>query len=196
MGKAQLISWEKYFQNTKGKPPRPLLVEALAFVKNKDTALDFGSGALNESKFLLKEGFNHVFALDKTSVALSIAADLPKDKFEYIISTFEDFNFPNEYFDLINAQYALPFITPESFDFVFSKIDKFLKTGGIFTGQFFGDRDGWKDNKTMTFKSKIEAEKYLGNFKVLSFKEEEQDKSTAAGDEKHWHVFHFIAEKK
>lgn len=54
--------WKEYFVNTKDKPPRALLVTALAYVNNRDAAIDLGSGALNDSMFLLKEGFKKVVA--------------------------------------------------------------------------------------------------------------------------------------
>ncbi len=48
----------------------------------------------------------------------------------------------------------------------------------------------------MTFKTRIEAKDLLRDFKVISFKEEEMDAKTAMGSMKHWHIFHFIVQKK
>jgi len=172
-----------------------MLVKALGFVKSKNEALDFGSGALNDVIYLLSQGFKHVIALDKVAVAAEIAETLPADRFEYVISTFERFNFPKEKFDLINAQYALPFISPDSFMRVFEDMHKSMNSGAILVGQFFGDRDGWKDNKAMTFHSRAAVEGLLKDFKVIELQEEEQDKKTASGDMKHWHVFHFVVSK-
>lgn len=195
MKRAKSTSWGDYFKNTQGRPVRPLLIKALDFVKNKGTALDLGSGALNESVFLLRDGFKKVIALDKVNVAAEIAKELPKDRFEYVITSFEDFKYPENYFDLINAQFALPFISPGSFDRVFKDIYNSLRPGGILTGQFFGDRDEWKNNSSMTFFSLKDSKKILSHFKILSFQEEEKDKTTAAGEMKHWHIFHFVVEK-
>ncbi|HNW96390.1 MAG TPA: class I SAM-dependent methyltransferase [Candidatus Paceibacterota bacterium] len=188
-------AWQNYFKHTKNKPPRQLLVKALSFVKKRDNTLDLGAGALNDSTHLLMEGFKHIVALDKESVALEIAKNLPLDKFEYVIKNFETFVFPKETFDLINAQYALPFISPDKFNEIFQKITLSLKSGGIFTGQLFGDRDGWRQNNKMNFHTKEDAEKILSSLEIIEFSEEEQDKPTAAGEMKHWHVFHFIAKK-
>jgi len=126
MKKAQPQSWKDYFERTKGKPPRPLLVKAIGLLKEKGNALDLGSGALNDSAFLLSQGFSHVTAVDKVPVAIEIAKQFPKEKFEYVISSFED---------------------------------------------------------------------YLKGLTIISFNEEERDKETAAGEMKHWHVFHFIVKK-
>lgn len=48
--------WEDYFERTKNKPPRPLLLEAVTYVKEKGFALDLGSGALNDSLYLREHG--------------------------------------------------------------------------------------------------------------------------------------------
>src|ERR1700733_3592381 len=100
MKRAKPATWKDYFENTKGKPPRPLLVTALGFVKNREEALDLGSGALNDSAYLISEGFKHVTALDKTPVAQEIAEKFPKDVFKYVTASFEDFDFPKNTFDL------------------------------------------------------------------------------------------------
>ena len=186
--------WKGYFENTKDKPPRSLLVKALEYVSNRDTAIDLGSGALNDSIFLLKEGFRKVIALDKEPVAKEIADTFPSDQFEYVISPLETFEFSTT-FDLVNAQYSLPFINPKEFDSVFKKIRLALKEGGIFVGQFFGDRDEWSSGNKMTFHTKEQAVDLLSGLEILLFEEKENDRPTAAGQMKHWHVFDFIVRK-
>lgn len=188
-------TWKDYFNKTFGRPPRPLLVEALTHLNARDKALDLGAGALNDSAYLLEQNFNHVTAVDKVLVATEVAESFPKNQFEYIESTFESFSFPTNSFNLINAQFALPFILPEEFTRVFIAMKDSLKEGGVLTGQFFGDRDEWKTRPGMTFKTRIEAEELLQDFKVISFKEEEMDAKTAMGSMKHWHIFHFIVQK-
>ena len=195
MIRAKPSSWKDYFERTKGRPPRPLLVKALVFVKDRGEALDLGSGALNDSRYLISEGFKHVTAVDKVAVATEIADKFPKDIFTYVISAFDNFHLPKDTFDLINAQYALPFISPEAFNDVFVKIVGSLKKDAILTGQFFGDRDEWKTDTKMTFLSLTETQNILKGLTVLSFEEEEHDKVTAAGEMKHWHVFNFIVRK-
>ena len=114
--------WKEYFEQTKNDPPRPLLIKALSFVKERNNVLDLGAGALNDSIYLLGEGFKHVTAVDKEPMALEIAKNLPSDKFEYVIKSFETFEFPKEKFDLINAQCSLPFISPKKlYCFLFLK---------------------------------------------------------------------------
>lgn len=187
--------WENYFKETKDNPPRSLLVKSLSFVTKKDSALDLGSGALNDSIYLLDQGFNNVTAVDIEPVAKEIANTLPQNRFEYVTVNFEEFEFPENHFDLINAQYSLPFLNPDSFETVIKNIINSLKDGGIFTGQFFGNGDEWADKEKMTFLTLGRAKEILSDLELLYFEEEEKEKPTASGKMKHWHVFHIIARK-
>ena len=188
--------WFKYAERAAGKPARPLLIEAVDLAPGRGAALDIGAGALNDSIHLLKSGFRQVTALDAEPIAQGIADTLPADRFDYVISSFETFSFPRGAYDLLNAQYALPFIRPDQFDRVFAAILAALKPGGILTGQLFGDRDDWSGTSSMTFQTRAQAEALLAPLTVLSFREEDDpDGSTLNGVPKHWHLYHFIARK-
>jgi SAM-dependent methyltransferase len=186
--------WSEYYKVTKAKPPRPLLVKALAFVTNKGKAIDIGGGALNDTRYLLDQGFE-VTVIDKSPLMEQEAKNIKNEKLLAFTSAFEDFNFPQNEFDLVSAMFALPFINPDHFSTVFAKIKDSLKTGGVFCGQFFGDRDEWKTNHDMTFHTKEQAHELLKDMESISFAEDEKDDKTAKGDMKHWHVFHIIARK-
>ena len=56
--------WKKYYKDTEGRPPRKELIEALEFVQNRDSALDLGAGAMQDSVYLLSQGFKEVIAVD------------------------------------------------------------------------------------------------------------------------------------
>jgi len=191
----QAQDWDKYREDRKNARPRPLLVQALPFVAHKNAALDFGAGALNDSKFLLSEGFAHVVALDSASVPREIINDLPADRFEYIQSSFEDFGFPENHFGLVNAQYALPFIAPQNFDSVFQKVIGSLTSGGILVGQFFSEKDSWFGNPDMNFFSREHVNELLSGLEIIYLQEKEYDKDTAGGTPKHWGEFEFIVRK-
>jgi tellurite methyltransferase len=178
----------------RGVRPRKELVEALQFVQNRESALDLGAGAMQDSKYLLEQGFMEVVAVDsEPSVA---ARDLQDKRAQIVISTFEEFKFPVNKFDLVNAQFSLPFTHPREFERVFNSIKQSLKEGGILVGQLFGDRDEWTFNQDMTFLNKEEISNLLSDTEVLQMREEERDGTTAAGDEKHWHIFNLIIRKK
>jgi SAM-dependent methyltransferase len=188
-------NWQEYYKQTKEDPPRESLVRAMELVEEKEEALDLGAGALNDTKYLLEEGFQKVIAIDREPSVKELGQEINSEKLEIVISSFESFEFPENTFDLINAQYSLPFIPPESFNEVFKKIKSSLKTGGIFVGQLFGERDEWRDNPLMTFHTSEEVKGLLSGVEVIDLREEEKDGETASGVMKHWHIFHITARK-
>ena len=189
-------NWKQYYEQTKEIPPRPSLIKAVELVQNKNEALDLGSGALNDTQYLLSAGFEHITAVDKTSINEEVIQQFPENQISYVVSSFEDFNFEENTYDLINAQYSLPFASKESFDRIMESIIKSLKPDGVFVGNFFGDRDEWNTpSSKIIFNTKEQTEKLLSELKIVEFTEEEREGNTAAGNIKHWHVFHFIAVK-
>ena len=48
----------------------------------------------------------------------------------------------------------------------------------------------------MVFLSKTEVLELFKNFDIINFKEKEEDKKTALGVKKHWHIYDVIAKKK
>lgn len=192
----QTNTWENHYQNTKHNPPAKLLQQAIAFVTHRHKALDLGAGALSDTKFLIREGFDSITVLDQQASVKTALDELSSNTVVFVQSSFEDFLFPENEYDLINAQYSLPFNKPSSFNEMFSKLSKSLQAGGIFTGQFFGLNDEWNKNKReMTFHSLEQVQKLLQNFRIIELREEEKDSRLANGDPKHWHVFHVIAQR-
>jgi tellurite methyltransferase len=187
------MKWDTFLATSENRPPRPLLVEALPFVGEKEQALDFGAGAMVDTYFLIKEGFK-VTATDLNGDVHKYLTGVPNVTF--VESSFDTYAFPEETYDLVNAQYALPFNPPETFEKMFGDLTRSLKTGGIFVGQFFGTEDGWADRSTMTFLSEADVQTYLLPYEVIVYREEKQMGKTVAGGEKFWHVFHVIARKK
>lgn len=191
-----MLDWKNYFKKHISRKPREQLIKAISFCKGRENALDLGAGTLVESKFLIKSGFKKVIAVDGSRETKKFATKLNPKKFSLKISLFQNFNFPKKKYDLINAQYSLPFYGPKKFKSFIKKIKDSLKPNGIFVGQLFGVNDSWNTrNKEIAFHTKDEALKLLSGLKIIEFKEEEKDGKTTSGQEKHWHLFHFIAEK-
>lgn len=187
--------WGRFYERTKNDPPSPLLVEALTHVKTRDSAIDIGAGGLKDTRYLLEEGFE-VTVVDMEPLMAKAAAEIKTDKLEAVVSSFADFDFGKDKYDIAAAMYALPFNPRDTFDSVFARIKESLITGGVFCGQLFGDRDAWTPDPQMTFHDKAQAQALFSDMELLTFKETEKDGKTADGTPKHWHVFHFIARKK
>jgi tellurite methyltransferase len=187
------FQWENFYKFTKDKPPWPLLVKAVSLLSSKEYALDLGCGAGRDTRFLLDQGFA-VTAVDSDPHVIALLADFPQDHLHAVSSSFEAFEF--ETYDLVNSQFALPFMTKEHFHLVFDRIKRALNPGGIFVGQFFGVNDEWNiPENRMTFFTRVQAEDELKGLKVFEFREEDVDGHLADGTPKHWHVFHIIAQK-
>jgi hypothetical protein len=190
-------SWIQYYQNTKNRPPSLSLVRALNYVEKKDAALDLGSGALNESLYLVDRGYGKVVAIDKEQIPEEFLNKITNNQFQFIHSTFDQFDFIEKNFNLINANFSLPFNPPSTFSEVWNRMANSLVFGGIFVGQFFGVHDEWnKPERNMSFHTTDQIKEFLSNFEIIEFNEVEKDGTLADGSHKHWHVFHVIAKKK
>ncbi len=191
-----MADWETYAKVHAKRKPREQLVRAVTFCNTKELALDLGAGTLIESTYLLEAGFAHVTSIDSSPQSKEFAAHIDSEKFTLVNESFNDFKFEPHSYDLINAQFALPFHGQKDFGIFIGNIINSLKPGGIFVGQLFGNRDEWnKPDTKLTFQTKEEAQKLLSPLELIEFIEEEKEGTTAAGAMKHWHVFHIIARK-
>lgn len=172
--------------------PRTLLIRTIPYVVYKNAALDLGAGSLYDIEFLIHEGFKEVIAVDQTPKFREIVAPTGA-LFTYIEARFEAYDFPANHFDLVSAQYALPFVAPISFEKLWRRIMASLTEGGIFTGQLFGERDGWRENVNMTFHTVDDVHRLLSASDSLVFEEQEYDEKSPRG--KHWHYFDIIMRK-
>ena len=190
--------WTEYYERTAGRPPRPTLLAALErFGPGAGrVAVDLGCGDGRDTVALLARGWR-VLAIDAEPAAierLSARPDLPPGApLETRCERFEESSWPEA--DLVNASFALPLVAPERFAALWEKIGRSLKPGGRFSGQLFGDRDGWRGEKAITFMSRAEVERLLAGFAVELLEEEESDAATPYGKRKHWHLFHICARK-
>ena len=191
-----MTNWDTYYKKHSVRQPKPQLLRAITFCMSKDNALDIGAGTLVESKALIEAGFKKVIAIDNSPEAKVFAELLDNTVLDFRTTSFQEFEFPEYSFDLINAQFALPFYGRDGFDIFMKKISDSLGSGGIFVGQLFGVRDAWNaPESSMVFQTKEEALGFFADFEVLEFIEEEKEAPTAAGSLKHWHIFNFIVRK-
>ena len=177
-------------------PPRPLLIKAAGLPEPKGHALDAGAGALNATKYLLSVGFKYVTAFDSSPASRQVAEELLADQLTFVLARFEDFAYPDGAYDLVNAEFSLPFIGAHAFPSVFSKLLGSVKTGGLFTGQLFGPNDTWNIPESgMNFHSRSDVECLLRGWTILELTEEDHPGKTKLGEDKHWHIFHLIARR-
>lgn len=185
----------EFYEITKAKPPSPLLVKALDYVQYRKTALDLGCGTGKDTRYLVSEGFN-VVSVDKSPEIAGYLKDISADNVNIVISGFSKFAFNPEEYDVVNAQWSLPFAKKNTFYKVIEDIKISLKQGGIFTGNFFGINDEWNiPESEKTFITKEELYELFSDMEIILFEEKQYDGFLANGKPKHWHVFNLIARK-
>lgn len=192
------MSWEEYFKKFTGRPPRPQLVKALTHINKPGIAVELGSGAGRDALHLLQEGW-HVYAVEKESAGLTmLQKDLPQElrsRFIPMAKSFEEINeLPQN--DFTYASFSLPFCKPESFTQLWSAVERSLKPGGYFTGNFFGPEDEWAKHGDLSIHSEGELRNLFKDYEILHWEEKNEMAPTAAGPLKHWHLFTIIARRK
>jgi trans-aconitate methyltransferase len=192
-------SWKEYYQKLKGRVPRPLLLEVLAYYPETSTqrnAIDLGCGDGTESARLLERGWN-VLAVDAQTAAIDhllekVSAE-NKSRLQTQVAKFSEVMLPPA--DMVHASLSLPFCEPEHFPAFWQKIVAAIQPGGRFAGQFFGIKDSWADDPEMTFHTEDQVRLLFDGFEIESFHEQDEDGSSLNGP-KHWHIFTVIARKK
>jgi tellurite methyltransferase len=195
--------WVRFFDAAGAEPRETLLLALERYTaetngESEPLAVDLGCGTGRDSLELLRRGWR-VLAVDVHPEALkrlrSKAATLQlAARLETRQSSFETASWPTA--RLLNSSFALPFCTPERFDDLWRRIVSSLEGGGRFSGQLFGDRDEWADNRELTFHTRTEVEALLDGFDLERFDEVENDGQTALGEAKHWHLFHIVARRR
>jgi SAM-dependent methyltransferase len=185
---------KEFYEKVKTAQPRPLLKKSFEFISddNLKKSYDLGCGVGQDTFALIGEGY-FVTAVDISSDAFKYM----NEKFgtnvnvNQIVSSLEDLKL--EKCSLINASLVLPFVSPEHFDNVIEKIKSALVPDGLAILNFFGPKDDWKDK--LVIKSTIEIEKYFESFTKLYYNEFEDDRPSAGGPVKHWHILEYIFKK-
>lgn len=192
------FDWANFATVTKDHEHHFLVERAEALVpagEQERYALDLGCGAGRNTRFLLSRGW-HVTAVDAEPAAIAIVSEMKNENLRVVQSKFEDFEFGEARYDLVCAQFSLPFTPRDKFATVIARIKKALKLGGYFEGQFFGTRDEWnKPGSSLTFVKREEIDALLEGLTMVEIGEEDKEGCTAPGATKHWHVFHVIAKK-
>jgi SAM-dependent methyltransferase len=184
-----------FYKNTKSRPPNKLLVKYLPEINSNGlNALDLGSGAGRDTKYLLENDFT-VTAVDRNRDSEKFLEPLPRqENLNFVCTSFESFEYAK--YDLINASYSLPFINPNDFNSTFKKIINSMNPGAIFIGQLFGEDDEWNvRNSNLTFMSIEDVKKLLNNLEILQINETNDLGPTGEGKTKHWHVYDIVFRK-
>jgi len=188
-------NWKLYYEKTSGKPPRETLTRALERLKNEKIvgrAFDIGSGACNDVKFLLAQGWR-VIAVDNEPKAQAYFendySENPSASFQ--LSAFQDIKW--EAVELVHAGFALAFCPKEYFQQLMQNIKATIKKNGRFAGNFFGTEHTWND---LLLLSADEVKALFQDFEIEFFEESRLNKKSAFDEEIFHHNISIVAKKK
>lgn len=188
--------WDGYFAARADRPPRPLLIEAVALFERPGQALDLGAGGGIDTRFLLDRGWR-VVAIDGNADSVRRLEELTPDAHGRLRVHRADLaaDLRLEPVDLVHAGFSLPFCRRDRFDALWRQVEAALPHRGILAGQLFGDRDSWAaDYDDMTFHTASDVDRLLQGWEVLRLDVHEHDGDSYVGP-KHWHVFHILARR-
>ncbi len=186
--------WNIFITKTKKLPPRKLLKDSLNHVKNFKNALDIGAGGLRDTRLLLKN-FNNVDILDSAEETRSLCGKLRKKNFKVYTCDLSDYKYPKDKYDLINAQFSLPFINKSNFNETMGTILSSIHKSWVFVGNLFGYKDAWNKEKhqDINFHHIEDAQQMFNKFKKILIREKEYNKKAIiTGEVEKWHVIEFI----
>jgi tellurite methyltransferase len=158
-------------------------------------ALDVGAGAGRDTAYLLRRGWR-VTAIDASPSAADALRRLPlQQNLRVMVSAAEDFA-PATY-DLVNAQFSLPFIALSQFDATVRRLQGSVRPNGVIAATFFGKNDEWNvAGAEQNFSTRADVQRFFGGWKLIELTEVDENGRTADGTPKHWHVYHVIAERR
>jgi SAM-dependent methyltransferase len=155
--------WREFVRNTADAPPWPHLERAAALFQKPGDALDVGAGGGRDTKHLLRLGWR-VTAIDASPSAAEALHSLPlQHNLRVVVSAAEDFA-PATY-DLVNAQYSLPFIARDHYEETVRRLRDSVRPGGVMAATFFGTHDEWNvSGSQQTFSTRSDIERLFAGW--------------------------------
>ncbi|MFC3150618.1 class I SAM-dependent methyltransferase [Litoribrevibacter euphylliae] len=187
-----------YYEKTLSKPhaKRTELVIKLN-ESNTKVAVDCGCGTGSDIEYLAQQGYRvHGFDNSSDSIALCRDRFASQPLVNITESSFESFDYPKA--GVVIANSSLFFADPTLFDATWDKITSSIEIGGVFAGDFMGEKDSWASNyrSPTTPLSKSNVRTLFSDFEIIRFFERDEQAKTALGRLKHWHTYSVVAVKR
>jgi SAM-dependent methyltransferase len=188
-------NWKLYYEKTNEQPPRETLTRALDWFKRenkKGKAFDIGSGACNDVRYLLSEGWKVIAADNEPKAQVYF-----KEAFEnnptasFQLTSFENIKW--EAVELIHAGFTLPFCPQEYFQQVIQNIKAAIKKEGRFAGNFFGSAHTWTD---LVLLEANEIKELFRDFEIEYFEESKLNKKSLTDELVFHHNISIVAKKR
>lgn len=156
--------WMDYHLHV-GDVPNQLVVGCLHdYVTRKEASLDLGAGNLRDSRFLLKNGFKRVVAVDSCEDSRAFLIE----GIEFEITPIETYVPEKDSFDFAFSCNTLFFLGVDQVATVFQNVLQGLRSGGVFACNVLGEEDDWvvQGQKVSYFDEKTLAT-LLDGFEIL-----------------------------
>lgn len=190
------MAQESFLDKARNKPPAHFLVEWLPKLDIKEgVALDLGCGPGADAELLAKAGFL-VDAIDLSEIAVKNAKERCKDlKVDVLQGDFREFDYRDEYYSLVYAHNAIPFISKDALITLVKTFMKSLKSGGYAILTVFGPEHEWSSREDMNFWTESAFTALWDGFEILHVEEEKGMHALISGAEIFQHRIHFVIKK-
>ena len=128
---------KKYYENTEGALPNPMVKKFIDMNINPTNAVDLGCGAGRDTIYLIKNGWK-VLSIDRENTKEIISSKLDNEEIKKF--RFESQNFENiklEKTNLLVANFSIPFCDKEHFNKFWNRITDSILKDRIFCWKFF-----------------------------------------------------------
>ncbi|MEI8610077.1 class I SAM-dependent methyltransferase [Enterovibrio sp. Hal110] len=187
--------WRKFYEKALLRPhlKRTEFVVRLNESRS-NVAIDCGCGTGSDIAFLEKQSYQ-VYGFDVNPEAIAICRDRFQGTSLVEISeaSFESYDYPTAGIVLANS--SLFFADPSQFDRTWDKIKSSIEIGGVFAGDFMGEKDSWASNyrSPTTPLSERAVRALFSGFEIVRFFERDENAKTSLGKVKHWHTYSVVA---
>ncbi|MGL6313174.1 class I SAM-dependent methyltransferase [Vibrio sp. WXL103] len=161
---------------------------------NLKVAVDCGCGVGSDIQYLERQGYKvYGFDINQDSIAICRERFCFNSSVELSKSSFESFHYPRA--GIVIANSSLFFAEPHQFKATWNKLRSSIQIGGVFAGDFMGERDSWATNfrNPTTPLSELEVRSQFLGFEIIRFSERDEKSMTSLGKLKHWHTYSVVA---
>lgn len=178
------------------KEPAKLLAEWLQKIEVQlGPALDLGCGVGAEAEYLARLGFA-VDAIDKSEMMIKATKERCAGmKVNAILGDFLDFQFKPDYYRIVTAINALPFVPKDQARTLMRYIQASIAPGGAAILVVYGPEHAWADRTDMSFWMPDEFKDIWAGFTIHHFEEFKGEAPLLTGDEIHQHRISIVAQK-
>ncbi|CAH0525790.1 class I SAM-dependent methyltransferase [Vibrio hippocampi] len=190
--------WRQYYQRALSRTHSKRTELAVRLNEsNLNVATDCGCGTGSDIQYLEQQGLQ-VYGFDVNPDAIAICKDrfASKSMVEISESSFESFDYPRS--GVVIANSSLFFANPHRFDETWNNIHSSIENGGVFAGDFMGEKDSWAEhyrNPTTPFSESQVIDLFAG-FEIVRWFERDEKAKTSLGRMKHWHTYSVVAVKR